>query len=76
MLIVDDDQEAPVSEEIYKYPPLTHVTWIASAVWVAAELVMAMERQYAGDARVVPGMSVKVLPKSVERRMLMVIYKL
>jgi hypothetical protein len=30
---------------------------------------MAMERQYAGDARVVPETSVKVLPKSVERRM-------
>jgi hypothetical protein len=29
MLIVDDDQEAPVLLEIYKYPPLTHVTWIA-----------------------------------------------
>jgi hypothetical protein len=26
---VDDAQFAPVFDETYKYPPLTHVTWIA-----------------------------------------------
>jgi hypothetical protein len=35
---------------------------------------MAMERQYAGDARVVLGMSVKVLPKSVERRISLLLF--
>lgn len=46
----------------------------ASAVWVAAELVVDADRQYAGDIRSVLGTSVKVVPKSVERRMAEVVY--
>ena len=57
ILTADEFHDTPVFVERYKYPPLTHVTWIAP---VSADT--AMSCQFRGVAVFVPAFPSMVMP--------------